>query len=366
MSEIERGWDDRPAIIYGLGFWNRKSMRGMLSTTPGEVRFYSSFDRALKAAEKSKGRLFAWTTRLSDEQRNRCSSQNIPLVNIEDGFIRSVGLGAAFVPAASLILDGRGIYYDPTKPSDLEWMIEHDEICEADRSRAASLREKLIALRVSKYNLGGVDAAKVPETSRRKILVPGQVADDASILKTASDSLDLKSGRNPNLLLLQKVRQENPDAFIIFKPHPDVTSGLRKGALSESEMRQYADMIEFKTDIIDLIEQCDRVETICSLSGFEALLREKEVVVHGQPFYAGWGLSIDRTAIARRTRTIDLDSLVYFTLIKYPFYVNPVKFHSVDAETVIRMLSEIRQEQVSPLKKGVMLGVAKLAFRFGL
>ncbi len=42
-----------------------------------------------------------------------------PLRRIEDGFVRSVGLGSDLLPPCSIVVDRRGIYYDPGRPSDL-------------------------------------------------------------------------------------------------------------------------------------------------------------------------------------------------------------------------------------------------------
>nr|WP_321461238.1 beta-3-deoxy-D-manno-oct-2-ulosonic acid transferase [uncultured Cohaesibacter sp.] len=365
MADQSRDWMQRPAIIYGVGFWNRKSIRGMLAHLPGKLRFCRSFERALLKARQANASLFAWTTRLSDDQRAACEKAGVPIVNVEDGFIRSVGLGAAFVPAASLIMDASGIYYDPSRPSDLEIMLEHDDVSAGERARGEAFRKTLVELGISKYNLGQRHDQAPRSTERQVILIPGQVSDDASILKSRSDSLDLQSGENPNLLLLKWVREHNPDAFIIFKPHPDVTSGLRKGGLSDEEMLTFADKIERQVDIIALIRQCDILHTISSLSGFEALLRGKQVVVHGLPFYAGWGIGLDLTASPRRNRKRTLDELVFLAMIKYPQYVNPESFAACEAEETACALSGLRNHKVESLKDIIMLHLARLAFRLG-
>ena len=73
-----------------------------------------------------------------------------------------------------------------------------------------------------------------------------------------------------------------------------------------------------------LIDSADRIETISSLAGFEALLRGKAVACHGVPFYAGWGLTEDLAAIPpRRTRRRTLDELVAITLTRYTRHVHP-------------------------------------------
>ena len=291
MTEVDRDahdaqriWEQRPAVVYGLGFWNRKSMQGMLAHLPGKPVFCRSFDKALRRAKRDGASLFCWTTRLSDEQRARAGDAGVPVVNVEDGFIRSVGLGAALVPASSLILDGRGIYYDPSQPSDLEWMLEHWELTDEERARGARMRTLAVEHKVSKYNLGTREAVDHFPTTKEKILVPGQVSDDAAILKTRSDSLPLSSGVNPNLLLLKRVRQDNPDAYIVYKPHPDVTSGLRNGAIAESEVLALADRQEAEADIIELIEQCDGVETISSLSASKLFCVANGSLSTGSPF----------------------------------------------------------------------------------
>ena len=69
-----------------------------------------------------------------------------------------------------------------------------------------------------------------------------------------------------------------------------------------------------------------------SLTGFEALLREIPVVCHGQPFYAGWGLTQDRHPSPRRHRQLTLDELVSGVLVRYALYF--------DRDTGARMAPE--------------------------
>jgi capsular polysaccharide export protein len=78
------------------------------------------------------------------------------------------------------------------------------------------------------------------------------------------------------------------------------------------------------------------VHTISSLAGFEALLRERTVTVHGRPFYAGWGLTIDRAQQSeRRRRTLELDALVTATLMLYPRYLDPMTDDRIEAEVLL-------------------------------
>ena len=59
---------------------------------------------------------------------------------MEDGFIRSRGLGSDFVGALSVTLDDLGVYYDATRPSRLEALIEQGGFSPALLARAARLR----------------------------------------------------------------------------------------------------------------------------------------------------------------------------------------------------------------------------------
>ncbi len=129
----------------------------------------------------------------------------------------------------------------------------------------------LIAARVSKYNLAAAALPDLPAGHR--ILVPGQVEDDASI------RLGQATVRT-NLGPVAGARAANPGACIIYKPHPDVEAGLRPGAIDATGL---ADVVARHADPLALIEACDEVWTMTSLLGFEALLRGKPVTCLGAP-----------------------------------------------------------------------------------
>ncbi|MEI4231910.1 capsular polysaccharide biosynthesis protein [Roseovarius sp. D22-M7] len=250
---------------------------------------------------------------------------------VEDGFLRSRGLGAELVPPLSLVLDDLGIYYDPSRESRLERLIAARETLRADQLRRAKrLIAALARHGLSKYNRGAAPLA-LPDGQR--ILVPGQVEDDASIATGAGAIAS-------NLALLQTVRVENPDAVILYKPHPDVEAGLRPGALPASALRDLADVTLTDTDPAPLLSQINAVWTMTSLLGFEALLRGVPVTTTGAPFYAGWGLTRDLGKIpARRTARPALAGLVHATLIDYPRYLDPVTGTPCPVEVVVDRLA---------------------------
>jgi capsular polysaccharide export protein len=58
--------------------------------------------------------------------------------------------------------------------------------------------------------------------------------------------------------------------------------------------------------------------------GFEALLRGLPVTTYGAPFYAGWGLTTDRSDVPPRRRARpSIEALAHATLIDYPRYFDP-------------------------------------------
>lgn len=247
---------------------------------------------------------------------NRADQVGPEALRVEDGFLRSRGLGAALIPPVSLVADPHGIYYDPTQPSQLEALIAAP-LPPGGAARAARLRAALIAAGLTKYNLGG-GTDLPPRDGRLRILVPGQVEDDASIRLGAGSE-------RSNLALLERVRAENPDAVLIYKPHPDVEAGLRPGVIADQDLVRLADHTARAADPVALLGQVDVVWTITSTLGFEALLRGVPVTTLGAPFYAGWGLTRDLGPVpARRRARPDLDALTHAVLIGYPRYVDPV------------------------------------------
>lgn len=258
-----------------------------------------------------------------------------PALRLEDGFIRSVGLGADLVRPQSWVLDDLGMYYDASRPSRLELLLQQGGFSEALLTRAARLREQMQASGVTKYNVGQRSWQR-PPGGERVILVPGQVESDASI-RLGSPVL------KTNLALLQKVREANPAAWIVYKPHPDVVAQLRLRGAGEEEAGQHCNEIVTDQDMGYLLGQVDEVHTLTSLAGFEALIRGLAVTCYGQPFYAGWGLTTDLYPHPRRQRRVTLDELVAATLILYPTYLSRVTGRFTTAERVIEELDAQRR-----------------------
>ncbi|GDX75194.1 capsule polysaccharide transporter [Cyanobium sp.] len=258
------------------------------------------------------------------------------LLRIEDGFLRSVGLGANLIAPISWVIDRSGIYYDASAPSDLETLLRSHHFDEAERGRGAALRQQLVAAALTKYNLQAPPWHR-PAGRGRVVLVPGQVESDASILHGAPD-LDT------NLALLQAVRAAEPEAWIVYKPHPDVVAGLRREGSPQADLQHWCDALLTEGCMDQLLQEVDAVHLLTSLAGFEALLRGVEVHTWGLPFFAGWGLSHDRLTCPRRGRQLQLDELVYAALVVYPRYVSRRSGLFIEPEQAIEELLEWSQE----------------------
>ncbi|WP_170381582.1 capsular polysaccharide biosynthesis protein [Ruegeria atlantica] len=310
-----RAWrqDRKGWTASGMRLWKRKHLQQMFGREK-KIRFTDG------PPEESDHPHMVWASQTRGAEN---------AVRIEDGFLRSRGLGANLVPPLSLATDDLGIYYDPTHPSRLEELIAARETLRPDQElRAERLMTQIVSAQLSKYNIGE-NAPELPEGHR--ILVPGQVEDDASIL------LGTTTVRT-NTDLLRTVRKANPNAILIYKPHPDVEAGLRKGMLHDETL---ADVIAHHADPSALLSQVQEVWTMTSLLGFEALLRGVRITTLGAPFYAGWGLTTDLgTVPARRGAQPSLLGLVHAALIDYPRYLDPVTGQPCPVEVAVQRLSE--------------------------
>jgi capsular polysaccharide export protein len=318
-----------PSHMYALNFsWNKKKIIKKFFSN-SEITFINNEFQA-----KPNEPMLVWGSTII--QRN-----DIKIIRLEDGFIRSIGLGADFIRPISWVADSTGIYYDATSPSDLETLLSTFEADEKILERAKKIREKIIQAGLTKYNLPGTVWSKPInlKPNQKLILVPGQVESDASITKGA---LDIKT----NYALLKAVRETNPDAYIIYKPHPDVVAGLRDAGSLESKADDYCDEVIENASVTVLIEKVNEVHVLTSLTGFEALLRQKKVVVYGQPFYSNWGLTTDLHPCIRRTRRLSLDQLVAAVLIEYPLYVSTTTKTWMSPESAISWISTMQERKI--------------------
>jgi capsular polysaccharide export protein len=316
-----------PDVIYALDFffWKRRIVRRCFPDS--RVKFISRPDQVPDQAW-----LAVWGMQTSLD----AIPKNVQILRVEDGFLRSVGLGADIILPISFVIDRRGLYYDATKSSDLEMLLATSRFDPELLKRAAALRQRIVNLGLTKYNVGA-ESWRPPDTSKRLILVPGQVESDAALEFSAP-------GLRRNMDLLRAVREANPDAHIIYKPHPDVVARLRPAGVVEHTAMQWCDEMVIDAPMDRLLTSVHEVHVITSLTGFETLLRGKPVTCYGHPFYAGWGLTTDIIPIPRRQRRLTLDELVAGALILYPVYFDRKGAGIISPEAALDQLIAWRAE----------------------
>jgi len=326
-------------IAYGFSKWKQRYVRDFLAgSTP-------MFTDSLSKPQLRSSPIVTWGHKHTDEFNKIDNPRSI--LRIEDGFLRSVGLGADLIRPISWVIDPVGIYYDSRRPSLLEQILSTWHFDDALRTRAQVLRGSIVSAGLTKYNLSRPDRWRRPSGANHVILVVGQVETDASI-RYGSGLIQR------NIHLLQAVRKDYPNAWLVYKPHPDVLAGLRQQGDGEAQALYWCNEIVGDTPYEILLDNIDEVHVLTSLAGFEALMRNIPVTTWGQPFYAGWGLTQDRSlspeVTARRQRRLTLDELVAATLILYPTYVSRTTRRFCSPERAVHELLEWRSERPAPSK----------------
>ena len=170
--------------------------------------FSTHYKLALKKGLDKNSLVFIWGRKEYKEIESFAKKEDITITRVEDGFIRSVGLGSDLTRPYSLVLDDEGIYFDPTTSSRLETILNTYDFDEKILQEARSLKQKILDTKISKYNTSSHVQLNLPK-DKTKILVSGQVEDDASIRFGANGMT--------NLELLKQVKKENPSANIFLK-----------------------------------------------------------------------------------------------------------------------------------------------------
>ena len=343
LAARARCWREDRAGYVGIGMrrWKRPFFkRAFGSVTP--MKFANSPKSAARKAARSGRKVIAWGT----------SDAPDGALRVEDGFLRSRGLGAELVAPISLSVDRQGNYFDPSTRTDLDDLIANSATLPiAEIERARRLVARIVSAGLTKYNM---DEETLPgETGTTNVLVIGQVEDDASVLRGAGSA-------KSNLELLRAAREARPKARILWKPHPDVEAGLRKGAISTENLNDLADVSLDNIGALAAIDMADEVWTITSTMGFEALIRATPVTCTGMPFYAGWGLTNDLVSTpAHRGSGPELVGLAHAVLIGYPRYFDPETGEPLSPEQAVDYLIRVKDAPVQSSKLSVLQRLMK-------
>ncbi|ECK2571013.1 capsular polysaccharide biosynthesis protein [Campylobacter jejuni] len=356
-KDIEKANSNR-LFMLGFTLWKRYFIKPFFKAKNNEIIFLNSIKSLARYKLKEDDKFFIWGKKYDENTLKnlllvKAKEQNLtsftPKVSlVEDGFIRSISLGSDLTRPFSLIVDDKGLYIDPNKVSKLEELLQNEIFDKNMLNRAKNIIKTLLENRFSKYNgLKHEDLKINAKIGQKVILIPAQVEDDASMI--------LGGFGLSTLDLLKEVRSKNQDAYIIFKPHPDVLSGNRVGLKDETLILEFCDEIVKDCSIDSAIKIADEIHTITSTSGFDALLRAKKVFTYGMPFYAGWGLTKDKHKCERRTRKLSLEELVAGALITYPRYINPKTKTLCEIEVCLDIMLNLQKDYFS--KKHTKLAI---------
>lgn len=240
---------------------------------------------------------------------------------LEDGFIRSVDLGVNNSPSFSLVEDNIGIYYDAQKSSKLENILNTYNFSNDNKlMKNASLAVSLIRKHhISKYNNSpNISNDYFNSSKDSKILIIAQTAGDSSLKYGMLEKYSTED-------MIDAALSENPNSIIYLKIHPDVLSGKKKSDIDIESAKKKCIIIEDNVNPISLLKHFSKVYTKTSQMGFEALLVGCECVCFGMPFYAGWGITDDRSVCKRRTKILSIEEVFAGAYILYTTYYNPYK-----------------------------------------
>ena len=329
-------------FLFGFSVWKRKFMRPFLGENLNYISVFSKnpLKSALKAGLDTNSLVYIWGKKEYLELQKWCDENSVNIIRVEDGFIRSVGLGSDLTRPYSLVFDDVGIYFDTTSPSRLENILNYHKFSSSELEAAKKLKDILIDSKISKYN-DDKDGIISSKNGEKIALVIGQVEDDASV-RIGADGMK-------NIELLEQARLNSPNSHIIYKPHPDVVSGNRIGLVDIDQALKYCDEVLEGVSMPTLLDLADEIHTMTSTSGLEAILRGKKVICYGRPFWAGWGLSDDKKPQPRRYRNLSSDELVAGAYLLYPRYVHPINLKPCNASDLILALQEQRAKLQKPV-----------------
>lgn len=306
-----------------------------------KAEFYGKILPNLKANVHS--RILIWGMKAPEFVLKEISEKSLPVHFVEDGFIRSVELGANKSHPLSLCFDDLAPYFRCDVETGLERLfMNYDFTNEQETvSDAISLIKALNEKGITKYNFSpdeDVDHIYGPKTKKR-ILVIGQVANDASLIYGGCEG---RTSRE----LLSMVAEENPDCQIIFRPHPEE---LAKGDVGEND--DIALVVKDNISLSSAFKTVDHVYTYTSLGGLDALIRGIAVTTVGAPFYSNWGLTDDRIKVERRKRKLSIEELVAVAYLVYPKYYDPYSYKLTTGFDVVNFIDNARKHWLKNNRK---------------
>jgi len=267
------------------------------------------------------------------------------IVFCEDGFLKSAdtwangGAPLRYRRGCSVVFDTRRPYFDGTGPSDLELALNDPgfSLSAAEVAEARRLISRIVGNQLTKYNHQPLARPRIGTPGRPKVLVVDQSYGDFSVKLGMADETTFDE-------MLRDAKRDNPDAEILVKTHPDTMTGERSGYYSSLHASDRVIRVTEPVNPYSLLDVVSKVYVCSTQLGFEALMADKEVHVYGMPFYAGWGLTVDRLQCPRRTARRSLEEMFHMVYLVYTKWVDPVTGRRCTIDEAIDRLLGLRRE----------------------
>ncbi|RWX79379.1 capsular biosynthesis protein [Neorhizobium lilium] len=310
------------------------------------LKYYLGVEKLQTTMSPGIGGIVRWGGRIPAKTASLIARiRRLPVWYLEDGFLRSVGLGKSMTLPISIQIDDLGMPIDASRPSRLEQLIAGPQD-DATRALGDSIREVIVRRKLSKYNNLPHRAPEFERTTRRRLLLVDQVFGDVSV------PLARGSGASFERMLEDAVAS---GAQCIVRTHPDVMAGFRKGYLAEQVAGKAGVILSADpVSVSSVLDAVDEVWTVSSQFGLDAMMRGLPVRCYGAPFYAGWGLTDDHFSDEakgvlgrRRTSRPTIEQLVAAAFAFYPVYRDTQSWEEIDVFRAMDLLvAERRQLQL--------------------
>jgi len=200
---------DRRLFVYNGGFIKQQRVRRILSLAGYSLRL------GLPGPDDH---VAVWgNSPTAHRGRAIAAKRDVPLVTVEDALLRSLHPGRAGEPPLGLLVDHKGVHFDPSQPSDLEEILAThplDNTALLDRARGAM--ERMREAHLTKYTAFDLHT---PAPEPGYVLVIDQTQGDASVTASGAD-------RARFLEMLVFAQEEHPGARVIIKTHPETAASI--------------------------------------------------------------------------------------------------------------------------------------------
>lgn len=352
LAEWREVFAARRDDVVAAGFSPRKRavVESVFGGGTGRVTFVEPAD-AVERVAASNARLLLWDARPARTIEAAAREHGLAVTRITGGVLQCPERATEAVPLASVVLDDQGVPFDAARPSDFERLAETARFGPDLTARAAALRARLVGLADRAGGRAEALHAEIRAKSQGRRVV--FVIPDAEGRAWSEWVEDIAAGPR----LATAVRAARPSDFLVYVERPDLARWRKAGPFRSIAMRRAVDFVMRHPEPETLLAAADEVHVPASILGFHALLRGLPVVAWGTPFYAGWGLTEDRSALPRRTRRLSLDELTAAVLILAARYTDPVSGLPATPEDILFRAEAAARS--APVRHGFWTGLER-------